>query len=79
MEIIDNLNRLLGDDLRQTLGRDSKLRIAASTFSIYAFAELKKELEAIDSLEFIFTEPTFVAERAPSTPATRTSCSPSTR
>lgn len=64
MEIIDNLNRLLGDDLRQTLGRDSKLRIAASTFSIYAFAELKKELEAIDSLEFIFTEPTFVAERA---------------
>ncbi len=64
MEIIDNLNRRLGDDLQATIGHGAKLRIAASTFSIYAFEELKKELEGIDSLEFIFTEPTFVADRA---------------
>ena len=30
----------------------------ASCFSIYAYVALKKELEDIDSLEFIFTSPT---------------------
>lgn len=64
MEIIDNVNNLLGDDLKATLDVDSKLRIAASTFSIYAFEALRDELASIDSLEFIFTEPTFVADRA---------------
>lgn len=64
MEIIDNVNRLLGDDLKATLGRDSKVRIAASAFSIYAFEALRKELEHIEALEFIFTAPTFVAGQA---------------
>ncbi|CAA9892569.1 Helicase [Candidatus Methylobacter favarea] len=60
MEIIDNINHLLGDNLKQTINTGSKLKIAASCFSIYAFEALKKELENIDSLEFIFTSPTFV-------------------
>lgn len=60
MEIIDNINKLLGDNLKQTLKSGSKLKIAASCFSIYAFEALKKELESIASLEFIFTSPTFV-------------------
>ncbi|WP_298992775.1 helicase-related protein [uncultured Pseudokineococcus sp.] len=64
MEIIDNLNKLLGDDLRSTLTRGSKLRIAASTFSIYAFEALRKELEGVEELQFIFTAPTFVASQA---------------
>jgi hypothetical protein len=37
MEIIDNINRLLGDDLKQTLHPGSKLKVAASCFSIYAY------------------------------------------
>ncbi|GAC1519925.1 MAG: helicase-related protein [Marmoricola sp.] len=64
MEIIDNLNTLLGDDLKQVIGRGSKIRIAASTFSIYAFEALRKELEDVQELEFIFTAPTFVASQA---------------
>lgn len=60
MEIIDNINQLLGDNLKQTIAPGSKLKIAASCFSIYAFEALKKELEKIESLEFIFTSPTFV-------------------
>ena len=60
MEIIDNINHLLGDDLKKMLKPDTKLKIAASCFSIYAFEALKKELSKIDSLEFIFTSPTFV-------------------
>lgn len=64
MEIIDNLNKLLGDDVEVTLTRGSRLRIAASTFSIYAFEALRKELEGVTELEFIFTAPTFVASQA---------------
>ncbi|WP_211252295.1 helicase-related protein [Marinobacterium jannaschii] len=58
--MIDNINRLLGDDLKEQITPDSRLKIAASCFSIYAFEALKSELSNIDSLEFIFTAPTFV-------------------
>jgi SNF2 family DNA or RNA helicase len=58
--MIDNINRLLGDDLKETVTPGSRLKIAASCFSIYAFEALKTELANIDSLEFIFTAPTFV-------------------
>lgn len=60
MEIIDNINQLLGDELKTTIKARAKLRIAASCFSIYAFESLKKELEKVESFEFIFTSPTFV-------------------
>jgi hypothetical protein len=64
MEIIDNINRLLGDDLKNVLKPGSKLKVAASCFSIYAYEALKAELEKIDSLQFIFTSPTFVPDEA---------------
>ena len=60
MEIIDNINKLLGDDLKEILRSNVKLKIAASCFSIYAYEALKAELEQIDSLNFIFTSPTFI-------------------
>ncbi|AEB85397.1 hypothetical protein [Alicycliphilus denitrificans] len=61
MELIDNITRLLGDDLKATLKPKSRLKIAASCFSMYAFEALKAELEKIDELSFIFTSPTFTA------------------
>ncbi|MGW8645619.1 helicase-related protein [Micromonospora chalcea] len=64
MRIIDNINDLLGDDLKMEIGQGSKLRIAASTFSIFAFESLRKELERIGELEFIFTSPSFVTAKA---------------
>lgn len=64
MQIIDNINTLFGEELKSSLEPRSKLKIAASCFSIYAFVALKKELSKIDSLEFIFTSPTFVPEKA---------------
>ncbi|MEY8880329.1 helicase-related protein [Donghicola sp. XS_ASV15] len=60
MQIIDNTSHLLGDDLKASVGRGTRLRIAASCFSIYAFEALKAELSRVESLEFIFTAPTFV-------------------
>lgn len=62
MKIIDNINSLLGDDLKKSLNKKSKLKIAASCFSIYAYESLKFELAKIDSLQFIFTSPAFIAD-----------------
>ena len=64
MEVIDNVNKTLKDDLTVAIEKDSKVSIAAACFSIYAFAELKKQLKNLDELRFIFTSPTFVKERA---------------
>lgn len=64
MELIDNINRLLGDSFKDVLRSKSKVKIAASTFSIYAFEALRKELEKVESFEFIFTSPTFVPSEA---------------
>lgn len=64
MRIIDNLNELLGDDLKAEISPGSKVRIAASTFSIFAFEALRKELEQVSELEFIFTSPSFVTANA---------------
>ncbi|WP_456077397.1 helicase-related protein [Hoylesella timonensis] len=63
MEIIDNVYKTWHDDLALTIKQGSKLSIAASCFSIYAFQELKKSLENIDELRFVFTSPTFVTEK----------------
>jgi SNF2 family DNA or RNA helicase len=64
VHIIDNVNNLLGDDLKGEMHPGSKLRIAASTFSIFAFEALRKELERVEELEFIFTSPSFVTATA---------------
>lgn len=53
------------EDLRSSIHRKSKLSIAAACFSIYAYQELKEQLEGIDELRFIFTSPTFVTEKVP--------------
>lgn len=62
MKLIDNVNTRLGDDLKETIRKGSKLSIAASSFSIYAFEALRKELEKIEELRFIFSSPTFMEE-----------------
>lgn len=64
MKIFDNVTELVRDDMAQTIKRGSKVSIAAACFSMYAYRELKKQLESIDELRFIFTSPTFVTEKA---------------
>lgn len=59
MKTIDNLNSVLGDDLKSEIRPGSKVRMAASVFSIYAFEALREELESLGGLEFIFTDPAF--------------------
>lgn len=64
MEIIDNINKTLKEDLTNEIHKGSKVSVAAACFSIYAFAELKKQLKNVDELRFIFTSPTFIKEKA---------------
>lgn len=64
MELIDNINKTLALDLKETLKPGSKISIAASCFSIYAYQEFKEQLEEIEQLQFIFTSPTFTTEKA---------------
>lgn len=64
MKLIDNISQTLKDDLKVELKKGSKVSIAAACFSIYAYRELKKQLEGIDEMRFIFTSPTFITEKA---------------
>ena len=65
MEIFNNTTKVVRDDLEKTVTPGSRISIAAACFSIYAYQELKAQLEACDELRFIFTSPTFVAEKTP--------------
>ncbi|NGL83234.1 DEAD/DEAH box helicase family protein [Streptococcus equi subsp. ruminatorum] len=59
---IDNRTIRLVDVLREELTAGSRVKIAAATFSMFAYQELKKELESIEELQFIFTSPTFTRD-----------------
>lgn len=56
--ILDNKQTgLVGDVLIENIQKGSKVSIAASYFTLYAFVELKKQLSKIDEFRFIYTEP----------------------
>ncbi len=63
MKIFDNVTNIVRDDMEKTIKRNSKVSVAAACFSMYAYSELKKQLESIDEFRFIFTSPTFVTEK----------------
>lgn len=63
-QLIDNVNKTLRDDLMATIKSGSRVSIAAASFSIYAFQELREKLSEIDELRFIFTSPSFITEKA---------------
>lgn len=65
MEIFNNTTNVVRDDLIKTIAKGSRVSIAAACFSIYAYQELKVQLKDIESLRFIFTSPTFIAEKTP--------------
>lgn len=59
-KILDNKKHRVVDELKEELNKGSKLSVISAYFTIYAYAELKKELSKIENMRFIFTEPTFV-------------------
>lgn len=63
MEIFNNTTKVVKDDLIKTISSGSKVSIAAACFSIYAYQELKNQLSQCDEFRFLFTSPTFIAEK----------------
>lgn len=63
MEIFNNTTKVVRDDLEKTIQPGSRVSIAAACFSIYAYQELKAQLESCEEFRFIFTSPTFIAEK----------------
>ena len=55
MEIFNNTTKVVKDDLEKRIQSGSRVSIAAACFSIYAYQELKKQLEKCEELRFIFT------------------------
>ncbi len=60
----DNVSSRVIDDLKTTIRQGSKVDIAAASFSIYAYQLLKKELEQVEELNFLFTGEVFTSEKA---------------
>ncbi len=65
MKVINNVTETVRDDLESVIHHDSKLSIAAACFSIYAYQELRRQLDSVEQVRFIFTSPTFIQERTP--------------
>ncbi len=65
MDVFNNTTKVVKDDLTKKITPGSRVSIAAACFSIYAYQELKLQLENCEDLRFIFTSPTFVEEKTP--------------
>lgn len=63
MDVFNNTTKVVKDDLVEKITSGSRVSIAAACFSIYAFQALEKQLRSVESLRFIFTSPTFIAEK----------------
>lgn len=53
MKIFDNITDIVRDDLKETIQRGSKVSIAAACFSMYAYKELKHQLEQVEMSVFL--------------------------
>ena len=64
VKIIDNKQQgRVIDELRDYIHKGSKLSVISAYFTIYAYAELRKELARIDGMRFIFTKPSFTKSK----------------
>ena len=48
VKVFDNVTEIVRDDMASTISKGSKVSIAAACFSMYAYKELKKQLESVD-------------------------------
>ncbi len=64
MEIFDNITKVVRDDLKEKIKPGSRVSVVAACFSMYAYKELKSQLEKVEEFRFIFASPTFIKESA---------------
>ena len=64
-KFFDNKLSIVKDDLVQTIEGGDSVAVAAATFSMYAYQELKEQLDRLDDFRFIFTSQAFTQSWAP--------------
>ena len=55
----------VGDFLKQSILKNSEVSIVSAYFTIYAYHQLKNNLDEIKILKFLFGEPTFIKSLDP--------------
>ena len=61
----DNKANIVKDDLVSTIRSGDRLSVAAEVFSMYAYQELREQLDGLDEFRFIFTSQAFTKTRPP--------------
>lgn len=61
-DFFDNRSKILKDDLVAHVQAGDKMSVAASVFSMYAYRELREQLNNLDEFRFIYTSPAFLNE-----------------
>lgn len=61
-KILDNKFNFVYQELQQNIKKGSKLSVISALFSMYAYDKLKKDLNKIDNMRFIYTKPSFLKD-----------------
>ena len=61
-KILDNKFNFVYQELTENIRKGSKLSVVSALFSMYAYDKLKKDLNKIDSMRFIYTKPSFLKD-----------------
>lgn len=59
-KLLDNKDNFVYTELEESIKKGSKLSIISRYFSMYAYFSLRKSFNKIDTLRFIYAEPTFL-------------------
>lgn len=64
-DFFDNKMKVVKDELVDRIDQGGRVSVTASVFSMYAYQELREQLEGVDEFRFIFTSQAFTNERPP--------------
>ena len=59
----DNKSRIVKDDLVRNVSEGDRVSVAAEVFSMYAYQELREQLDGLEEFRFIFTSQAFTGDR----------------
>ena len=61
-KVLDNKTNFVYTELEESIKKGSKLSVISALFSMYAYDALKKDLDKIDNMRFIYTKPSFIRD-----------------
>ena len=61
-KVLDNKTNFVYTELKESIKKGSRLSVISALFSMYAYDALKKDLDKIDSMRFIYTKPSFIKD-----------------